>query len=81
MATMAVFLKKLWPKPQNVLTMVILIFIGVSNCLEGNIYLLPKNVVLPKMQVFTLKQQFLLKLKITCYSLSLFILIKLRTIY
>jgi len=39
--------------------MVISIFIGVSNCLEGSIFF-AKNVVLPKKQVFTLKQQFLL---------------------
>jgi len=32
------FLKKLWPKSQNVFTMVISIFIGVSNCSEGSIF-------------------------------------------
>jgi len=32
------FLKKLWPKSQNVLTMVISIFIDISNCLEDNIF-------------------------------------------
>jgi len=53
------FLKKLWPKSQNFLTMVIYMFIDVSNCLEGSIFF-AKNVVLPKKQVFTLKQQFLL---------------------
>jgi len=36
------FLKKLWPKSQNVLTMVIAIFIGVSNCLEGSIFFVKK---------------------------------------
>jgi len=36
------FLKKLWPKPQNVLTMVISIFIGVSNCLESSIFFAKK---------------------------------------
>jgi len=44
---MAVFLKTLWRKSQNVLAMVISIFIGVSNCSEA-VYFFPKNVVLPK---------------------------------
>jgi len=39
--------KRLWPKLQNILTVVISIFIGVSNSLEVSIFL-PKNVVLPK---------------------------------
>jgi len=30
------FLKKLWPKSQNALTMAISIFTGVSNCLKGS---------------------------------------------
>jgi len=36
------FLKTLRPKPQNVLTMVISIFIGVSDCSEA-VYFLPKK--------------------------------------
>jgi len=32
------FFIKLWPKLQNVLTMVISIFIGVSNCSEDSIF-------------------------------------------
>ena len=36
------FLKTLWPKSQNILTMVISIFIGVSNCSEA-VYFLPKK--------------------------------------
>jgi len=36
------FLKKLWPKPQNVSTIVISILIGVSNCLEDSIFFAKK---------------------------------------
>jgi len=36
------FSKKLWPKSQNVLTMVISIFIGVSNCSENSIFFAEK---------------------------------------
>jgi len=51
---MAVF-KKVMAKIMKFLTMVISIFIGVSNSSEGSIlYFLPQNVVLPKKQVFTL---------------------------
>jgi len=46
----------------------------VSQILWKAVYFLPKK------QVFTLKQQFCRKLKIICYNLSLFILIKLRTL-
>jgi len=56
----------------------------IHRCLKlfGRLYIFcRKNVVLPKKQVFTLIQQFLRKLKITCYNLLLFILIKLRTIH
>jgi len=33
---------KKWPKSQNVLTMVISIFIGVSNCLDSSIFFAKK---------------------------------------
>jgi len=36
------FFKTLWPKSQNVSTMLISIFIGVSNCLEDSMFL-PKK--------------------------------------
>jgi len=36
------FLKTLWPKSQDVLTMVISIYIGVSNCSEA-VHFLPKK--------------------------------------
>jgi len=35
-------LKNLWPKSQNVLTIAIFIFIGNSNCSEGNIFFAKK---------------------------------------
>jgi len=45
------FLKKVWPKIQNVLTMVIHIFIEVSKCFKGVIFL-PKNSGLAKKASF-----------------------------
>jgi len=54
------FLKTLWPKSQNVLTMIISMFIGVSNCFRRQYIFCRKHAVLLKKQVFTLQQQFLL---------------------
>ena len=51
MAKMAL---KLWPKSQNVLTMVISIFIGVSNCLESSM-LFAKKCGFAKEAIFYLK--------------------------
>jgi len=48
----------LWPKLENVSTMVFYKFIAVSKCLEGSIFFARKS-VLPKRQVLTLKQQIL----------------------
>jgi len=66
-------LKKLWPKSQNVLTMVISTFIGVSNCLEDSIFL-PKKCGFAKEASFYLKTAIPavnLKLPVTtCFSLS-----------
>jgi len=42
------FLKKLWPKLQIVLTMVIFIFIEVSNCSEDSVFFAEKNCFLLK---------------------------------
>ena len=53
-------LKKLRQKLQNVLTMVISIFTGVTNCLEGSI-IFAKKCSFAKEVIFSLKQQFLLK--------------------
>ena len=36
------FLKKLWPKSQNALTMIISIFIDVSNCSEDSVFFAKK---------------------------------------
>jgi len=54
------FLKTLWPKSQNILTMVISIFIGVSNCSEA-VYFVPKKCGFAKEASFYPKQQFLPK--------------------
>jgi len=53
------FFKTLWPKLQNVLTMLIFIFMGFSNFSEEGIFFARKNLVVPKKHVLTLKQQFL----------------------
>jgi len=52
------FLKKFRPKSQNLLTMAIFIFIGVSNGSEGSIFFAKKR-GFAKEASFTLKQQFL----------------------
>jgi len=63
------FLKTLRPKSQNVLTMVISIFIGVSDCSEA-VYFLPKKCgfakeasFYPKTAIFTVN----LKLPVTTF--------------
>jgi len=53
------FFKKLWPKSQNVLTMVISMFIGVSNYSEGSTFF-AKKMWFCQRNKFTLKQQFLM---------------------
>jgi len=58
------FLKNLWPKSQNVLTMVISIFIGVSNCLEGSIFFAKKS-------GFAKEASFYLKAAISAVNLKL----------
>jgi len=58
------FLKTLWPKSQNVLTIAISVFIGVSNCLEGSIFFAKKC-------GFAKKQFFYLKTAISAVNLQL----------
>ena len=56
------FLKRLQPKSQNVLTLLISIFIGVSNCSEGSIFFAEKMYFAkeigfyPKTTIFAIKE-------------------------
>ena len=79
---MTVFLK-LRPKSQNVLTIVISILIGISNCFQGSrpIVIAEKMSFCERSKFYPKKSNFCRKPKITCYNLSLFILIKLIIIY
>ena len=66
------FLKKLWPKSQIFLTMIIYIFIGVSNCLESSIFFAKKCGFAKEAISFYPKTAISAdKLKITCCNLSL----------
>jgi len=60
-------------KSQNVLTMVISIFIGVSNRSEA-VYFSPKMWFCQRSKFLPWNSNFYRKLKITCYNLPLFII-------
>jgi len=61
-------LKKAWPKLQIVLTMVVSIFIEVSNCLEGStffaekLWFLRKNNFYPKTAISAMNLNYILQL-------------------
>jgi len=74
------FFKHSMTKITNVLTMVNYIYIR-SQIVWKAVYFLPKKLVLSNNQDLTEKNSNISReLKITCYSLSVFIVIKLRTI-
>jgi len=64
------FLKMLWPKSQNVLTMVISVFIRVSNYSEGSIFFAEKMWFCQRSNFFPKTAISAVELKITCYNLS-----------
>jgi len=74
------FLKKIWPKMQNVFTMAFYMIIGNSKCTKA-LSFCRKDLVWPRQQVLTLKQQFCHELRISHYNLSFVILVKITTIY
>jgi len=62
------FLKKLWPKSQNILTMVVSTFIGVSNCSEGS-----RPIVFAKNMSFCQRSKFYPKTAILAGKLKLLV--------